>query len=103
MTLDKNVALQKFAQNFLQISKELKDSNIRVDADFRNEKIGYKIRKAESDKVPYMLVIGGREAESSNVSVRVRGQGNKGSFIISELVEKITTDIKLKMSSPKVD
>ena len=86
-----------------EVLKELKDSNIRADSDFRNEKIGYKIREAESDKVPYMLVVGGREAESSNVSVRVRGQGNKGSFIISELIEKITTDIKLKMSSPKVD
>ena len=82
---------------------DLKKSGIRTDIDFRNEKIGYKIREAESDKVPYMLVIGNREEESSHVSVRVRGQGNKGSFIISELIEKIIEDINLRAPSPRID
>ena len=86
-----------------EVLKELKKFNIRVDSDFRNEKIGYKIRQAESDKVPYMLVIGAREVDSSHVSLRVRGQGNKGSFIISELIEKIIEDIKLRIPSPRVN
>ena len=86
-----------------EILKELKKFNIRADSDFRNEKIGYKIREAESDKVPYMLVIGAREVDSCHVSLRVRGQGNKGSFIISELIEKIIEDIKLRIHSPRVN
>ena len=86
-----------------KVFEELKKSGIRTDIDFRNEKIGYKIREAESDKVPYMLVIGNREQESSHVSVRVRGQGNKGSFIISELIEKIIEDINLRAPSPRID
>ena len=86
-----------------KVFEELKKSGIRTDIDFRNEKIGYKIREAESDKVPYMLVIGNREEESSHVSVRVRGQGNKGSFIISELIEKIIEDINLRAPSPRID
>ena len=86
-----------------EILKELKKFNIRADSDFRNEKICYKIREAESDKVPYMLVIGAREVDSCHVSLRVRGQGNKGSFIISELIEKIIEDIKLRIHSPRVN
>ena len=50
-----------------------------------------------------MLVIGNREQESSHVSVRVRGQGNKGSFIIRELIEKIIEDINLRAPSPRID
>ena len=86
-----------------EVFSELKKSGIRTDVDFRNEKIGYKIREAESDKIPYMLVIGNKEEESSHVSVRVRGQGNKGSFIISELIERITEDINLKVPLPRID
>ena len=50
-----------------------------------------------------MLVIGAREVYSCHVSLRVRGQGNKGSFIISELIEKIIEDIKLRIHSPRVN
>ncbi|MED5580082.1 MAG: threonine--tRNA ligase [Nitrospinota bacterium] len=86
-----------------EVLNKLKKSDIRADTDFRNEKISYKIREAESDKVPYMLVVGAREAESSHVSVRVRGQGNKGSFIINELIDKISLDIKSRTTNPRVD
>ena len=55
--------------------RRLKDAGFRAQADWRNEKIGYKIREAQMDKIPYMLVIGDREAQTGAVSVRSRGEG----------------------------
>ena len=61
-----------------QIAAELKKNDIRVELDLRNEKIGYKIREAQLQKVPYMLVIGDKEMNEGNVAVRSRKQGDIG-------------------------
>jgi threonyl-tRNA synthetase len=61
--------------------------------DSRTEKIGYKIRSAETEKVPYMLVIGRREVEQETVSLRVRGQGDQGSRPLSEAIPKLKLDL----------
>ena len=60
------------------VYNRLRDAGIRAELDDRNEKIGYKIRAAQLQKVPFMLIIGEKEAESGNVSVRARQDGDLG-------------------------
>jgi threonyl-tRNA synthetase len=67
----------------------LAESNIRVEIDDRNEKMGYKIRAAQTKKIPYMLVIGDKEAQSGGVSVRNRFQGDEGAQSLESFLEKI--------------
>ncbi|MBQ2817841.1 MAG: threonine--tRNA ligase [Clostridia bacterium] len=64
----------------------LKENNIRAELDDRNEKIGFKIREAQNLKIPYMLVIGDKEAAEGNVSVRARGKGDIGTMKADEFV-----------------
>ena len=61
-----------------EIYQQLFDAGMRVEIDERSEKIGYKIREAQLQKIPYMLIIGDKEAESGTVSVRRRGEGDLG-------------------------
>jgi threonyl-tRNA synthetase len=80
---------EKFAEYSQAVTTELRAAGVRVDLDARNEKLGYKIREAQMHKVPYMLVVGGREAEAGTVSVRVRSGEDRGSKTPAELVEQI--------------
>jgi len=68
----------------------------RVEVDDRNEKIGYKIREAQLEKVPYMLVIGAKEVENGTVSVRSRRDGELGSMSLDEFVEKAVKEVETK-------
>jgi len=61
----------------------LRDLDIRVEVDERSEKIGYKIREAQLEKIPYMLVLGDKEEEAATVAVRVRGKGDVGTMEFS--------------------
>jgi len=70
----------------------LRDAGFRVETDFRSEKIGYKIREAQVQKVPYMLVLGDKEAESGLVTVRHRADGDIGSMTLDEFMAKITEE-----------
>ncbi len=79
-----------------ELEKYLFDKGIRVDVDDRSEKIGYKIREAQLQKVPYMLVLGDKEVESGTVSVRHRGEGDIGSMNLDELLERLQTEIDTK-------
>ena len=63
-----------------EVTRRLEAAGVRVEADLRNEKIGYKIREAQSLKIPYMLVIGDKEAEAGQVAVRTRAGGDKGAM-----------------------
>jgi len=72
-----------------QIYKKLLDQKIRATLDDRSEKVGYKIREAETQKIPYMLIIGQREAESNTVSVRKQHEGDKGSFEPGAFIQMI--------------
>lgn len=77
---------REYAENFAQ---ELRLAGIRVDLDDSNEKIGYKIRKAQLEKVPYMLVIGKKEQDAGTVGVRSRAEGDIGAMNKEEFVAKI--------------
>lgn len=85
---------QEFAE---KVAKKLTDRDIDVEIDARNEKIGLKIREAQLQKVPYMLVIGDKEVESNTVSVRSRKDGDMGSMDVDAFVEKIAVEISSKV------
>ena len=80
---------QEFAA---KIVSTLKSHGFRVEADIRNEKIGFKIREAEKNKIPYMLVVGDKEVQSGMVSVRGRSGANHGSMPIEAFLELLRTD-----------
>jgi threonyl-tRNA synthetase len=72
-----------------KIYKELRQSGIRIEKDLRNEKLNYKIREAQLAKIPYMLIIGDREAESGTVTVRERSGKNLPPMSVIDFVAKI--------------
>lgn len=86
------------SQNFLdyatEIKTDLKKHNIKVQLDSRNEKIGYKIREAETQKIPYMLIVGQKEKDSKTVSVRKHKVGDLGALNIQEFISNITNEIQ---------
>ena len=77
-------------------NEKLAEAGIRAEADQRNEKLGYKIREAQLEKIPYMLVCGENEANSGTLSVRMRGGVDKGVMSLEEVVALITEDIATK-------
>ncbi|MEE9450966.1 MAG: threonine--tRNA ligase [Ignavibacteriaceae bacterium] len=79
-----------------KVSDELKQHNIRVETDERNEKTSYKIRDWETNKVPYMLILGEREQAAGNISIRKHKKGDLGSFALSDFIDNITNEIKNK-------
>lgn len=79
-----------------EILAELKGRGFRGDVDLRNEKIGYKIRQATLEKVPYMLIIGDREFDKRNISVRERRQGDLGAMALNAFAESLEKDIEAK-------
>ena len=74
------------------VADQLKDAGFRVETDFRAEKIGYKIREAQMQKIPYMLVLGDKEAEVGQVTVRNRAEGDIGAMTLDEFMERITEE-----------
>lgn len=80
----------------LQVKKALEDAGIRVEADIRNEKLGYKIREAQLQKAPYMFVLGENERTAGSVAVRKRGEGDIGSFELAAIIERIAGEIAAK-------
>ena len=76
------------------VADRLEKAGLRVETDLRNEKIGYKIREAQMQKTPYMLVIGDREAESGAVAVRTRSGEDLGAMPLDAFIERITGEIK---------
>ena len=79
-----------------KVMQKLKDRGIRVEIDDRGEKLGYKIREAQMNKIPYMLIVGDKDMEAGGVSVRARRDGDLGSMSIDECVEYICKDIAEK-------
>lgn len=78
------------------VKKQLEEKGIRVEIDTRNEKIGYKIREAQLEKTPYMLVIGDKEMDNNAVAVRSRKDGDLGSLDVNDFVKKILEEIDTK-------
>jgi threonyl-tRNA synthetase len=77
----------------IEVERQLNEKGIRVESDLRNEKIGYKIREAQIQKIPYMLIIGDKEQESHTVSVRSRKDGDIGSVELNSFIERILEEI----------
>jgi len=84
----------------VKIEQMLKANEIRCQLDLRNEKISFKIREAQLAKVPYMLIIGKKEMEEGNVSLRLRGGATPGTMSIDDFMEKVKDNIKRKMINP---
>lgn len=79
-----------------EVVKQFNENGIRVEIDQRNEKIGYKIREARNERVPYIVIIGEKEEEEGNVSLRSRKNGDEGSINVRDLIERINNEIKNK-------
>ncbi len=77
-----------------KVVDQLRNANLRVETDKRNEKIGFKIREAEVQKIPYMLIIGDKEVESGQVSVRHKGEGDLGSMDVDQIRDRLLEEIK---------
>ena len=81
-----------------EVKRKLEESGIiRVEIDDRSEKIGYKIREAQLEKVPYMLLVGDKDIENNTVSIRDRRDGDIGSMAIEEFIAKITEEVANKV------
>ena len=76
-----------------QIQSQMRDAGIRVEVDSRAEKIGLKVREAEIQKLPYIVVVGDEEAGSGRISVRKRGRGDRGKSELGDFIEKVEKEI----------
>ena len=83
----------KFADYAEEVKKELEANDIRVEIDHRSEKIGYKIREARNERVPYMVVIGEKEETEKTIALRSRQNGDEGSTTVKELIDRITKEV----------
>ena len=79
-----------------QVAAKVDAAGIRVESDLRNEKIGYKIREAQMQKIPYMLVVGDKEAEAGSVAVRTRAGEDLGAMPLADFIAKIKGEIEEK-------
>ena len=89
--------IEKYADYAYEVADMLKAKNIRCEVDWRNEKIGYKIREAQLEKVPFMLVVGEKESETKSVAVRSRREGELGIMSTREFVDKVLKEIEEKV------
>ena len=78
------------------MQERLSEAGLRVSGDYRAEKIGAKIRDAQLELIPYMFIIGGREAEEGKVAVRDRLQGDLGPMTIDQAIDKLKIEIRDK-------
>ena len=85
-----------------QVERQLSAAGLRVELDGRQEKIGYKIREAQLQKIPYMLVTGDREAAEGTVSVRSRSAGDIGAQALDAFLEMALDEIARKALQPRV-
>ncbi|MCK4224338.1 MAG: threonine--tRNA ligase [candidate division Zixibacteria bacterium] len=83
-----------------EIESRLKEELFRVELDDRNEKINYKIREAEKEKIPYMFIVGKKEVQDKNVSVRRHKEGDLGRFDLDEIIHKLKEEVKTKAVEP---
>ncbi|MBR5506257.1 MAG: threonine--tRNA ligase [Clostridia bacterium] len=87
---------EKYFDYAQKVKEELENADLRVEADFRNEKLGYKIREAQLEKVPYMLIVGEKEEADNTVSVRSRKDGDMGAKALSDFIPAILAEIATK-------
>ena len=86
----------KFIDEAKKVYEACFNADLRVELDDRAEKIGYKIREAQTQKIPYMLIVGAKEVETNTVSIRKRGEGEIGALSIDDTIAKIKQEIENK-------
>ena len=84
------------AEQAISIAAELEAAGLRVETDLRNEKIGFKIREAQMQKIPYMLIIGDKEVENGVVAVRSRRGGDLGTMKLDDFKAKVVEEVRTK-------
>jgi threonyl-tRNA synthetase len=89
---------EKYNDYAKKVSNFLNISDIRTVVDDRNEKIGRKIRDNELKRIPYLLIVGEKEAESDSVAVRRQGEGDKGTMTITEFAGFIEKEVRDQLS-----
>ncbi len=87
------ISTEKHGEYAKKLADELTEEGFRVEVDDRNEKIGYKIREAQTQKIPYMLVVGDKEIESNSVGVRARAEGDLGAMSKEEFKAKLSEEV----------
>ncbi|HZJ57987.1 MAG TPA: threonine--tRNA ligase [Clostridia bacterium] len=85
------------AEYIKKLVTDLEESGVRVETDLRNEKIGYKIREARLQRIPYMLVVGDKEVESRQVAVRSRDEGDLGPMGVQDFMDRIRQEIQQRL------
>ena len=90
---------EKFADYANKVSDELDKAGIRVETDHRAEKIGYKIREARNERIPYIIVVGEKDEAANKVSLRSRANGEEGQIELKEVIERIQQEIKTRVSN----
>lgn len=83
----------KFKDYAVSVEKQLKERGFRVQGDYRSDKIGAKIREAQLEKIPYMLVVGEKEQTSGNVAVRTRAGGDQGAMPVAEFLDRLGREV----------
>jgi threonyl-tRNA synthetase len=84
------------------VHDELKAAGLRVDLDERQEKIGYKIREAQLQKIPYMLVVGDKEVADGAVAVRSRTAGDQGAQPVAAFIDAMVTETREKRAASEL-
>jgi threonyl-tRNA synthetase len=87
---------EKFSDYGRKVEAELKGPGFRVAGDYRPEKVGYKIREAQVEKIPYMLVVGEKEQTAGTIAVRDRIDGELGALTVRELIAHMDKEVKDK-------
>jgi threonyl-tRNA synthetase len=83
-----------------EVAKQLTDGGMRAEADSRSERLGAKIRDAQMQKIPYMLVVGNKEVESGTASLRLRTGEDLGALPVAEIADLIARDTETKQLKP---
>jgi threonyl-tRNA synthetase len=94
---------EKFNEYAYDIAKQLNLKDIRVQIDDRNEKIGRKIRDNELKRIPYMLIVGEKEAENREVSVRRQGEGDKGTIKVEDFIKMVNDEVESMMNAASAE
>ncbi len=87
---------EKFADYAQKVAEQLDAAGLRCETDLRPEKVGYKIRQAQMQKIPYMLVVGEKEEADGTVSVRSRNAGDKGAMALSEFIAAAQEEVRTR-------
>jgi threonyl-tRNA synthetase len=86
----------KFTEYAQKVTRHLKDAGLRAHLDDRNEKLQAKIRDAQLEKIPYMLIVGGKEVEAGTVAVRHRSKGDLGARSLDQFTTDLESEVRAK-------